>query len=196
MHGFGELVFLASQGNLGRLSPRSSGNGDNFTFLLGLISFLLMVALAAHVFSRHHLSIPFRGVHRVLAYAVLLMASAHWWPFALFLAPAIACAATGRALLNTSQADADGRNSALALAAALVATLLGIVLVWALRQSWMLAHPQHYYTWDVYMFPPAAISLAFVFSRLAAAAVFRATYPATTALPTASLLGAHGAGPA
>jgi len=193
VHGVGEIIFLESQGNLGRLSPRSPGDGGNLTFFFGLMSFSIMIVLATHVISRHRVAIPFRGVHRVLAYMVLLMASAHWWPFALLLAPAVACAATGCALGSSSYVDADDGKSALALIAALVTTLLGIVFVWALRQSWMLAHPYDYYTWGVYMFPPAAVSVAFVFSRLAAAAVFKATSPATRALPAAALLGANSA---
>lgn len=200
LHAFGELIYLASQGKLDRFSIHPSSDSDNLTFVFGLISLLLLGVLAAHALSRHRVaklfSNTFRGVHRVLVALVLLMASAHWWPFALFLAPAISWAATGRALGSSSQADTDGRNYALALAAAIVATFLGIILVWASRQSWMLTHPHDYYTLNVYMFPPAAVGVAFTFSRIAAAAVLKATKAATIALPTASLLGDNSTGAA
>ena len=62
----------------------------------------------------------------------------------------------------------------LAFAAAIVATLFGIILVWAARQAWMLSHPRDYYSLPVHMFPPAAVGLAFLLARVASAAVLAA----------------------
>lgn len=47
---------------------------------------------------RCNFNLSFRVVHRVAARVLLLVATAHWWPFAFFLVPAVAVAATGRAL--------------------------------------------------------------------------------------------------
>lgn len=176
LHAGGELTYLASQGMLDLLWINSSSDSDNITFILGLATLLLVIALSAHALSRHCSSVAptFRRVHRVLAASLLLVASAHWWPFAIFLAPAIACAAVGRALDSSlARAETCRRNAPLALAAAIFATLAGIGSVWAGRQAWMLAHPSDYYTLPVHTFPPAAVGLAFVLARASAAAVLK-----------------------
>ena len=173
LHAFGELAYLASQGMLDILWFHSSSDSDSLTFIFGMATLLLLVALVAHAWTRHYESVArsFRRFHRVFASMLLLVAAAHWWSFAIFLAPSIACAATGFALDGSPAANVDQRDGPLALAAATLATLAGIVSIWAARQAWMLAHSSDYYTLHVHMFPPAAVGIAFLLARGAAKAV-------------------------
>jgi len=184
VHASGQLVYLASQGTLDtfRYSPPTSNRTDSLLFIFGLTTLFGLAALSSHALLRRSPSVApsFRTVHRAAAGALLLVASAHWWPFAIFLAPAVACAATGRALEGFGSGNPDGgaqaiaaaaRAAPLALIAAVAATLAGVVPVWAARQAWMLAHPADYYTLPVQLFPPAAVGLAFVLARAAAATV-------------------------
>ena len=183
VHAVGELAFLASRGELDLLGFRPTSDIDNLTFIFGLVTFVALIVLAAHARQRHwhRVAGTFRAVHRTLAWALLLCASAHWWPFALFLAPAVAVAATGRAVDVAERRaapadeddDADDRGDCsgapLALAAALSAAVAGIVAAWAARQAWIEAHPRDYYTLSTNAFPPAAVVLAYALARGAAA---------------------------
>ena len=170
--GRAELVYLASQGLLHVLSLGSRGN---LIFVFGLVTLLTLLVHSAHALSRRRTSIApsFRRIHRALAGILLLVASAHWWPFAIFLTPAIACAAASYALSCSppTQASAANRQShaPLALASAVIGAVVGLATVWSARQAWMLAHPEGYYTLPVSLFPPAAVALAFVFARGTAA---------------------------
>ena len=183
VHATGELAYMASQGQLSLIWIHPKKGSDNLTFVFGLCVFLILLALTTHAFSRKLASVApsFRTLHRAFATVLLLVASAHWWPFAIFLAPAVACAATGFAVGRSGQPDAGKRNAPLALAAAIVSTLGGICSVWAARQAWMLAHPSQYYTLPVHIFPPMALGLAFVLARGTAVAVLAATADRTVA---------------
>ena len=179
VHAFGEIAYLASQGMLGlfQVDPSASGASDHLVFIFGLSALVVLSVQSAHGFARRHVSIApnFRSIHRALAAILLLIASAHWWPFAIFLAPAVACAATAQALESSQQTRDDNSVDVdlapLAFTAAIGATLLGITLVWSARQAWMLEHPSDYYSFMVQIFPPAAVLLAFVLARGAATCV-------------------------
>lgn len=176
VHAVGELIYLASQRNLDVFAIPTSvqqlNEGANLIFIFGLALFLLLLVLSAHALSRKLLSVAptFRRIHGPLAATLLMIAAAHWWPFAIFLAPAIACAATGRAVKNALQASSVQSNAPLALVAAVTATLAGIASVWAARQAWMVTHPTDYYTLPVNLFPPTAVGWAYVLARGSAAA--------------------------
>lgn len=178
LHAAGELIYLASQGMLDLFSLHPKSDDDSLTFKFGLALVLILLAHSTHARLRRHVSIApsFRTIHRTFAVLLLLVASAHWWPFAIFLAPAVACAATGYVVDGSQRPEARQRNAPLALAAAIIATLAGIVSVWTLRQAWMLAHPSQYYTLPIHLFPPAALALAFVLARGSAMAVLSATW--------------------
>ena len=173
VHAVGELVFLTSQRELDLLSLKPTTDIDNLTFIFGLVLLAVLLIHSSYALLRYHRHVAnsFRAIHGVLARVLLLIATAHWWPFVFFLAPATAIAATGRAINTTlkgERPDVIVRYASLALAAAIAATIVGIVTVWAIRQAWMLAHPFEYYTLPVNVFPPAAVALAYVLARLAA----------------------------
>ena len=190
VHALGEIVYLASQGMLGlfHFELSASGGSDNFIFILGLSAFVVLSVQWIHAFARRHMSVApsFRSIHRALAASLLLIASAHWWPFAIFLAPAVACAATSYALESSQQTRSASssveervvlttQTASLAFFAAIGATVLGITLLWNARQAWMLKHPSDYYSLMLQIFPPAAVLVAFVLARGAATAVLVAT---------------------
>ena len=98
----GELVYLTSQGLLNSfsLNSDSSTRNDSLLFIFGLATFILLLSLLTHALLRFKPFIAsiFRVSHRGLAVMLLLVASAHWWPFAIFLMPAITCGVTSYAL--------------------------------------------------------------------------------------------------
>ena len=190
VHAIGEIIYMASQSQLYLFKIKApSGGSDNLIFIFGLSTFCVLSTQSIHAYARRHESMAptFRKIHRVLAVLFLLIAAAHWWPFAIFLAPAVACAATAYAIDSVKQRKSDvsvevnARHSppramiddaaSLALFAAIGATLLGVSIVWSARQAWMLRHPSDYYSFMVQIFPPAAIILAFALARGAATAV-------------------------
>ena len=61
------------------------------------------------------------------------------------------------------------KENSLALANAILGSLAGVATLWSARQTWMLAHPTAYYTLSATTFPPAAVALAYLFARGAAA---------------------------
>jgi hypothetical protein len=160
VHGIGQIFYLVSTGTLGS-SLAFKAFSDNLLFWFGLVNISILIVHGAFVFFRHHPRVApkFRRTHRWLAALLLLGASAHWWPFALFLAPAIATAATGYALDARLDTRVKVQHATLALAFALVAAVCGIGLVWVLRQEWMMAHPHDLYS--PFVFPPLAVSVAF-----------------------------------
>ena len=50
---------------------------------------------------------------------------------------------------------------------------MGIVPVWAVRQIWVLNHPQAYYALLVHMFPVAGVFCGFCFARVLSAVALR-----------------------
>ena len=159
---------------LGLFSFSSNGN---LIFVFGLMTF---VVFSPRLFTAAAAVAPsFRQVHRGFAVTLLLIASAHWWPFAIFLAPAIACAAASHALDSSRRRQGDidrvQEHAPLVLVAAIVGTLTGIAVMWRARQAWMLAHLSAYYTLPSASFPPAAVALGFVLARCAATFALKLT---------------------
>lgn len=173
LHTAVELVYLIAQGQLiSNLLLRMPAWQDSLIFLLGAVAAVLLAShVALAVFRKHPALRPtFLRNHRLLAAAVLLASAAHWWPFVFFLAPAIAASATGLAVRAGKLAPHERHNALLALAMATVAAVVGIVVVWAMRQQFMLFWgPGDFRT--PFVFPPAAVALAFGLARSAAAAV-------------------------
>ncbi len=195
VHVGGQLFYLLGTSSFVdsfALSPYS----DNLLFWFGAATILLLLVHAALAKLRHHPAVQphFRSIHRALAFVLLLSATTHWWPFALFLAPAVAVAATGLAVRASTSADAGRRGAPIALASALAAAVvLGVAPVWAARQAYMLAHPRDFNT--PFVFPPAAVALAFVMARGAAAAAMRLLAPTSAASVMGATLLAEGREP-
>lgn len=159
VHGFGELFYIFSAG-LTNLSLASvAENGENLLYVLGVASLALLTAhaLVALVRKQRWLHTHFCAVHRLTAAALLLCATAHWWPFALFLAPAAAVHGGTAAMRG---ARARGRHvpeqvESLTIMAACVGAVLGLAGVWTARDLAMrrpgadLLSP--------FTFPPAAL---------------------------------------
>lgn len=176
LHALGEVVYLLSQksfaSSLSLTGPDASWD-DSLLFIFGLVTALTFIAHAALAALRKNPAIKstFRRNHRVLAAFLLLSASAHWWPFVFFLLPAIACTATGFAAPTSFNPSEGPSGAQLALASAVVAAVLGLTIVWALRQEFMLKHPGNVHT--PFLFPPTCVGLSFAFAYAAAKAAFR-----------------------
>ena len=153
---------------------RFTALSDNLLFICGIGTLLLFLIHSAVASQRGHPCIApvFLRFHRVLAAVLLLSASAHWWPFVIFLTPAVACTAVGLAVRALPHANAGHRHAPLALVCALAAAVAGICPVWVARQTWMEAHGSDFYT--PFIFPPAALALAFVFARASSGAAVSA----------------------
>ena len=168
VHVGGQLFYLLGTSSFVdsfALSPYS----DNLLFWFGAATILLLLVHAALAKLRHHPAVQphFRTAHRTLAFVLLLSATTHWWPFALFLAPAVAVAATELAVRAKTSADAGRRRRP--DRARLRARRGGRPrrrTGGAARQAYMLAHPRDFNT--PFVFPPAAVALAFVMARGAA----------------------------
>ena len=174
-HAVGELVYLTSQGLLNSFSLNSDNltRNDSLLFIFGLATFMLLLSLLIHALSRFKPFVAsiFRASHRGLAVMLLLVASAHWWPFAIFLMPAITCGATSYALRRFHIKDI--KMISYALLSSNIGGLLGFALVWYSRQLWSLKNPENYYGFSAQMFPVLAIVLAYAFSWTSATVTFK-----------------------
>ena len=145
-------------------------------YIFGFVTFVLLLIQSSHALFRYQPCVKknFRYFHRIFAASLLLIASAHWWPFAIFLMPAVVCAATSYAIKEQKSNNNDSNNVhvvALAFIAAIIASVFVLILIWAARQAYSLAHPKDYYTLPLHMFPVVSVFLAFIIARFSASAV-------------------------
>ena len=183
VHAAGELAYLASQNLLDLIFvflDKGKGNwmdgrSDNLTFIFGFLLFVLLLFHTVYGFFRHRacLAANFRRVHAGSAVVVLLVATAHWWPFVIFLTPAVACAAAAQTVRVSSSPGVNSQIAALALGTSIIGAVMGIVPVWAVRQIWVLNHPQAYYALLVHMFPVAGVFCGFCLARVLSAGALR-----------------------
>lgn len=166
LHGLGEAIYLFVTDVEG-LKVDGGVNGEHLLYILGL---LLLVTLGIHVTLAALRKLPkvrqsFRAAHRLLAGLVLLLAAAHWWPFALFLVPS--AAVHGFEAATALRAELLGpRSMGIALAAAMVANLAALALVWSFRESYMSRAGANLLV--PFLFPPLALVLGFLASFVAA----------------------------
>ena len=138
VHAIGELVYFSRHGwdfFWRQLSLAKAEDGENLLYILGIVAFVVFAVHMVLVQVRKSVS-NFKNLHRAGAALLLLIATAHWWPFALFLLPA----AAGQGFCFASQvAERAGfpqtqQRKSQALFAALFGSLVGLSLVWILRQ--------------------------------------------------------------
>lgn len=168
VHAGGELAFLASQSEL---RVFNLAHGENLLFLSGAATAALALAIAISAAFRKHPSFVrhFRSAHRSLAAILLLLATAHWWPFALLLCPAVAVAAVAAAARARGVDASSDAGLARALATALLAAAVGVAVVWPARQS-VMSRP-HADTYSPFVFPPLALAGSWLAARVAASCV-------------------------
>ena len=175
LHAGGQFAYLIPSGSLG--SSFTLAHGENLLFIFGLITIILMllpIATVAALRKRPSIQPHFRGFHRTVAGLALLAAAAHWWPFALLFCPAVGVAATSMAFAaKRRRAEAlfleianEVRASAATLAAALGASLVGLAVVWVVRERVMIR--AHADTYSPFAFPPLAVAMSYLFARAAA----------------------------
>ena len=172
-HAVGELAYLSSQGLLSSFSLDSDSfnRNDSLLFIFGLTTFIILLLLLAHAKFRILIGSFFRARHRTIALLLLMVATAHWWPFAIFLMPAITCGATSYALKRSRTKDIKAIG--LALFVSIIAGLTGFLLIWYWRQIWSLSNPENYYGISAQVFPVMAIVLTYAFSLAGATLIIK-----------------------
>lgn len=147
------------------------GDGERMLYLCALGAVLVGSVHLAVASARARLERRvFRPLHRGLAALLLLLATAHWWPLAILLVPAIAVHAASVEHAASQAVGADSgalpcpRACARALAAALSGAVSGLAAVWAARAAYMRANPADDHLVP-FAFPPGAVCVAFGAAR-------------------------------
>jgi len=199
IHAGGELTFIVSQNSLGD-SFNVAQSGENLLFLFGALSLVLIIVHCFVAYMRRHPAIQpsFRTIHRALAATLLLSATAHWWPFALFLVPTAAVHATGAALrsckagtdhLGVDCSDVGSRRTvACALGMATAGAVIGTGMVWMAREQFMRKPDADLYC--PFLFPPAALTAGYLLGYLAAAGSLQCSKHALGSQSSSGLKGA------
>ena len=193
VHGFGELVYLAMVPSEGSQQSRLkriltfSGDGEDLIYFLGIVTLLIFLVHTTVAFCRKHeiVKTVFRSLHRWLALFLIVLAAAHWWPFVLFLIPAIALHGSGIAynfLSLASSGTENNNNNATAKSLCTVpknvsngqvgflvilstfASLMGTYTIWLARQSYMLSDKANLYV--PFVFPPLTVITSLMASIL------------------------------
>ncbi|CAD7962195.1 unnamed protein product [Amoebophrya sp. A120] len=167
LHGGGELVWFVYRRELWLIFDFSEG--ENLLYLTGLLSFLLLAAIGglAAVRNKHpRFRTVFKKWHKTLALLFLITATAHWWPFAIFLVPTVALGGVaGRSWATYSCSHPEEVNVDLrvhmvnmigkAIAVSLFGALVGLASVWQIREFVMGRKGAD--TFSPFLFPPLAL---------------------------------------
>ena len=159
LHGVLEIVYMTMA-----RSPKTGdrkivdallmrGDGENLIYTMGFVALFLVFAQGIVGYGRKVLrerNWSFRKIHRALAFALLLVAAAHWWPFFLFLIPAISFHGVGIACFRCDLNKNDPNKSLSSLPHSLtraevaflvilsvVSSCLSTLAVWTLREKFM-----------------------------------------------------------
>eukprot|EP00439_Symbiodinium_sp_Y106_P044991 s5726_g5.t1 len=163
IHALGELIYIVSQEGFLSMFQLAGEKGENLLYLMGLVTALLLLVHTLVAFLRKQTFIRryFKNAHRTTASLLLLSATVHWWPFALFLLPAAAAYGTsaGLAVARRCGREVSEARSSFALAAAVLGALGGLCVVWKLRESSMLAEGVGLLI--PFVFPPLALLAEF-----------------------------------
>gem|GEM_PF-3940189 len=173
LHVAGEVVYLISQSLFTSSLSLENPWDDGMIFVCGVITASIFMLLAVVALFRKHSAIKarFRQSHRLLAAAMLLAASSHWWPFVFFLSPAVALAAVGQAMRCTDCITGGHRAPSLALFFSVCAAAAAITATWSFRQWFMLKYTADFST--PFVFPPVALAAAYALSRTVSSIVLR-----------------------
>lgn len=202
LHGTCEFVYLLqSKERLRKSLWNIARNGEDFLYWCGVLCFVLLSCHAVISVARKTLfrdGALFRKVHHAIAASLLLIAAAHWWPFALFFVPTTAIHGISLAdnayhvwkaqrstatpphpqLSPTPLERLTTGQAAVWLGVSLVASLAGLTLVWMAR--------------DAYMSQPTAnLSIPFVFPPLSVVASVSASFLVAIGLMVGSESLAH-----
>lgn len=129
------------------------GDGEDLIYVFGFVALFLVLAQGMVGFARKTLrnrNWSFRKIHRSLAFALLLVAAAHWWPFFLFLIPAISLHGVGIACSKLDMDRSDPNKSLSSLPNSLTrgeiaflvilsvfSSFLSSLAIWTLREKFM-----------------------------------------------------------
>ena len=185
LHGFLELVYLGLiKGLAKRLFLQE--DGEDILYLVGFIALLLIITQGVVGYCRKALrdkNIPFRKIHRGLAFALLLAAAMHWWPFIIFLIPVIAFHGVGIAVnrKETRNENTNDEDDKLSLSSipdnlttsqvtalmivSILSSFFSTFIVWLLREAYMTSSVANLSL--PFLFPFLSIILSLLFSVIA-----------------------------
>ena len=95
------------------------GRSDNLTFIFGFLLFVLLLFTVYGFFRHRAARCKFPACTCGGAVVVLLVATAHWWPFVIFLT-AVACAAAAQTVRVSSSPGVNSQIAALALGTSII----------------------------------------------------------------------------
>lgn len=141
VHAVGQMIWFIDKGLWTYIKLSSPSDGENMLYIFGMVtaSLLLIHTLIASLRKQQWLASIFKKVHRSLASLVLLAATVHWWPFVLFLLPAVAvhsCTAAETLAAAVGRSPSAARHS-WALVGAFFGGFVGLAAVWSARQTVM-----------------------------------------------------------
>lgn len=163
LHGISELVYLMTSHRRFRNLWNIRTDGETLLYWFGFVSLSLLIAQGSVGFLRRRWPRNFRKMHTLLALALLLTAAAHWWPFAMLFLPATAI--HGSSIANRYLMPQRHANPAAVLGSAQLASLLGLLLVWTWRESYMMSDASNLY--GPFFFPPLSVTLSLLLSIVA-----------------------------
>ena len=159
VHAVGQMIWFIKKGLWTYIKLTSPADGENVLYVFGIVTAVLLLThmVFAAFRKQQWLAASFKKVHRVLACVVLLAATVHWWPFVLFLLPAVAvhsCTA-GETLAATFGRSPTAAQRSWALIGAFCGGFIALAIVWSVRQTAMIRQ-------DVdmvlpFIFPPLAL---------------------------------------
>lgn len=181
LHGSTELVYLMTNKERFKSLWDVRNNGETLLYWAGMVCLTLMVTQVGVAYLRRMWKPRFQTMHGILAATLLVVATIHWSPFALFFIPATALHAMTLAnrlvvgmrqqqssLSESSPAPSsiitnlEPHQAATLLGASLVASLCGLSLVWSQRDRYMILPTANLYV--PFIFPTLSVIASFLLS--------------------------------
>jgi hypothetical protein len=175
LHAVGEIIYLAATKSLWS-SLDLTHNGENLLYVFGLITLVFGILHAVVAILRRRWYALFKALHLPLALFLLVTSTVHWWPFCMFLLPAITAHAfeVAKRVSSKSKDRKTAQRSPLvestALLLACVGALIALGATWSGRAIYMQRADATRYV--PFVFAGLAITLSFVGAFATAAGIF------------------------
>jgi len=164
VHGGGQIIWFISQNIF--LETFDLRQGENLIYVTGAMNLILILILAILSWNRHSPTIQpiFLKLHKPIAILLMTCASAHWWPFALFLLPTVAIYAAVSFYNANKNEFISAKAYTKAYSISIFGSLVGLSIIWFIRNIFMGRHNADLFA--AFIFPPLALLSSFIFSRI------------------------------
>lgn len=192
-----ELVYLMVKGKNGLWHTLASvtTNGEVLLYWAGILCLVVLVAHTIMAYGRRrpwwNRFVSFQQLHSLGATLFLLAAAMHWWPFALFLIPAVSVhgISVARRWYYYNNHHPNNNNHdvrpcrpvkapALLLGSCLMTSLVAVTVVWMGRETYMTSKQANLYI--PFVFPPLAVAVGLVASIVTSWVILMWTEDPTT----------------